>query len=138
MRARRTRPAEDRGLELLEVGGPGFPALVIENGQVAGGVAGRVGQGGDQPAEPVACPALVVKVISASMTRTGMPPKRDSHDPSGRRCRTGSFGELFPVRTRIRKSASVAAICAARKPAPKFRSASRTIPACRLPSRLGA
>src|SRR5215472_209290 len=27
-----------------------FPALVVEDGQVAGGVAGRVGQGGDQPA----------------------------------------------------------------------------------------
>src|SRR5215472_12371445 len=27
-----------------------FPSLVVEDGQVAGGVAGRVGQGGDQPA----------------------------------------------------------------------------------------
>ena len=51
----------------------------------------------------VACPALVVTVISASMTRTGMPPKRDSQDPSPQRLRTGSFGEQFPLRTRIRK-----------------------------------
>ena len=41
--------AEDGGLE-LEVGGLDLPALVVENGQVTGGVAGRVEQGGDQPA----------------------------------------------------------------------------------------
>ena len=40
--------AEDGGLE-LEVGGLDLPALVVEDGQVAGGVAGGVGQGGDQP-----------------------------------------------------------------------------------------
>jgi len=58
--------------------------------------------------QPLAArPALVITVTSASTTRTGTPPKRDSHDPSGRRRRTGSFGELFPVRTRMRKSAFV-------------------------------
>jgi len=36
---------------------------------------------------------------------------RDSHDPSGRRRRTGSPGALFPVRTRTRKSALASAIC---------------------------
>ena len=72
----------------------------------------------------VACPALVVTVTWASMTRTGIPPKRDSHDPSGRRLRTGSPGAPLPARTRIRKSALVPAICAARNPAPKPRSAS--------------
>ena len=86
----------------------------------------------------VACPVLVVTVISASMTRTGMPPKRDSQDPSPQRLRTGSFGEQFPLRTRIRKPALVPAICAARNPAPKFRSASRIMPACRLASSAGA
>jgi hypothetical protein len=60
------------------------------------------------------------------MTRTGTPPKSDSQEPSGRRCMTGSFGELpLPDRTRIRNSASAAAICAAaRNPATKLRSAS--------------
>ena len=76
--------------------------------------------------------------ISASMTRTGAPPKTDSQVPSGRRRTTGSFGARLPMRTRIRKSAPVAAICAARNPAPKFRSASRTIPARRLRGRAGA
>ncbi|HEY3958527.1 MAG TPA: hypothetical protein VGM53_34620 [Streptosporangiaceae bacterium] len=79
-------------------------------------------------------PVLVVMVISASMTRTGTPPKRDSQEPSGRRRKTGSLGELFPVRTRIRKPALVAAISLASQPAAKLRSASSSIPACRLAS----
>jgi hypothetical protein len=37
----------------------------------------------------------------------------DSQDPSGQRLRAGSFGELVPVRTRIRKSAPVPVICTA-------------------------
>src|SRR5271154_946443 len=41
--------AEDGGLE-LEVGALDFPALVVQDGQIAGGVAVRVRQGGDQPA----------------------------------------------------------------------------------------
>jgi hypothetical protein len=76
-------------------------------------------------------------VISASMTRTLTPPNRDSQDPSGRRRRTGSFGALFPVRTRIRKSAFVCVIFRARNPAAKFRSASSSIPARRLGSSRG-
>jgi hypothetical protein len=51
---------------------------------------------------------------------------------------TGSPGAPRPVRTRKRKSAPVSVTCAARKPAPKFRSASKIIPACRLPSSQGA
>ena len=41
--------AEDGGLE-LEVGGLDLLPFVIQDGQVAGRVAGRIGQGGDQPA----------------------------------------------------------------------------------------
>ena len=41
--------AQDGGLE-LEVGGLDLPSFVVEDGQVGGGVAGWVGQGGDEPA----------------------------------------------------------------------------------------
>src|SRR6266702_466960 len=41
--------AADGGLQ-LEVGGLDLPALMVENGQVEGWEAGRVGQGGDVPA----------------------------------------------------------------------------------------
>jgi hypothetical protein len=49
----------------------------------------------------------------------------------GQAAHDGKPGALFPVRTRIRKPALVPAICAARNPAPKFRPASRIMPAQR-------
>ena len=129
--------AEDCGLE-LEVGGLDFPALVIENGQVAGGVAGRVGQGGDQPAAARGVPG------AGGEGDLGVDdPDRDAAEARqprsvGQALQDGEFRGVVPGPDADQEAASVAAICAARKPAPKFRSASRTIPACRLPSRLGA
>jgi hypothetical protein len=41
--------AQDGGLE-FEVGGLDLPSFVVEDGQVAGGVTGGAGQGGDEPA----------------------------------------------------------------------------------------
>ena len=74
--------AEDGGLE-LEVGGLDLPALAVENGDLAGGVAGRVEQGGDQPAAGGARPALVVTVTCASMTRTGIAAEARQPGPVG-------------------------------------------------------
>ena len=85
----------------------------------------------------VNCPAAMVTVQLASVTRTLTPPNSDSQDPSGSRCRTGSFGALRPVRTRTRKSALAPVIIRARNPAAKFRSASSSIPARRLGSSRG-
>ena len=45
----------------------------------------------------VACPVLVVTVISASMTRTGMPPKRDSQDPSPQRAQDRKLRGAVPA-----------------------------------------
>ena len=128
--------AEDGGLE-LEVGALDLPALAVKNGDLGGGVAGRVERVVISRQPLAACPVLVVTVISASMTRTGMPPKRDSRtrrrsgpgpeaSGSSSRCGPGSGTALVP------------AICVARSPAPKFRSASRIMPACRLASSAGA
>jgi hypothetical protein len=47
--------AEDGGLE-LEVGAFDLPALAVEHGDLAGGVAGRVEEGGDQPAAACGVP----------------------------------------------------------------------------------
>ena len=88
--------AEDGRLQ-LEVGGLDLPALMVENGQVGGGVAGRVGQGGDSPGTRwMVLPALVVTVQAASMTRTVTPPRRDSRGPVGQALQDGERGGAVP------------------------------------------
>jgi hypothetical protein len=110
---------------------------VVENGQVAGGAARRVGQGGDEPAA-VAGPSgaggdgdLGVDDPDGDAAEAGQP------GAVGQAAQDGEPRAPFPVRTRIRKSALVCVIFRARNPAAKFRSASRSIPACRLGSSKG-
>ena len=129
--------AEDRGFQ-LEVGGLDFPALMVEDGQVAGGVAGRVGQGGDEPAVAGEAARAGGHRPASVDDPDGDPAEQGQPGPVGQPAQDGELRGAVPgpdpdqeVRLRRRDLPGQGA-------GAEPRSASSSIPACRLRSRPGA